>query len=175
MTPLVSPGMPCTRVTLLLAKYSLQVALSSDPLQNSFHSLVVTVTLSIISVLRHLSKLWFCRVRFPNMQTLHRGKKIIVRHLNMIHYFSVRVLQLLSNKAKICIFCLLKIIHTEKYGCMPTCYLHKPLWLADKANLIPLWHKMVQFNTRRRNWRIYNVNWTHGKSGGSKMVLMTPA
>lgn len=75
MTPPVSPGMPCNTVTLLLTKYSLQVALNSGPSQNRLHSLVVTVTLPITSVLRHLSKFWFCRVRFPNMQTLRRRRE----------------------------------------------------------------------------------------------------
>lgn len=70
ITLLFSPGMPCMSVTLLLTKYSLHVALSSGPLQNSNHSCVVTVTLSTTSVFRQRSKLWFCRVRFPNMQTL---------------------------------------------------------------------------------------------------------
>lgn len=70
MTPLLSPGMPCMLVTLLLLKYSSQIALSSGPSQNSAHSFVVTVTFSITSVFRQLSKLWFCSVRFPNMHTL---------------------------------------------------------------------------------------------------------
>lgn len=70
MTLLVSPGMPCMLVTLLLSKYSSQEAVRLAESQKSRHSLVVTVTLSITSVLRQLSKLWFCRVRFPNMQTL---------------------------------------------------------------------------------------------------------
>lgn len=75
MTPLVSPGIPCTMLKLLLMKNSLQVAFSSGPSQNRLHSLVLTVTLFITSVLRHLSKSWFCRVRFPNMHTLHKGKE----------------------------------------------------------------------------------------------------
>lgn len=84
MTPLVSPGMPCILVTLLLLKYSLQVALNSDPSQNSFQSLVVTVTFSISSVFRHRSKLWFCRVRFPNMQTLGKGTGHILKSRSML-------------------------------------------------------------------------------------------
>lgn len=59
MTPLVSPGMPCTTVTLLLSKYSLQVALSSADSQKTLHSAVVTVTLSTTSIFRQLSNLWF--------------------------------------------------------------------------------------------------------------------
>lgn len=59
MTPLVSPGMPCTTVTWLLSKYWSQVALSSADSQKSFHSAVVTVTLSTTSVFRQLSNLWF--------------------------------------------------------------------------------------------------------------------
>lgn len=79
MTPLVRPGMPCIRVMLLLTKYSSQVALSSGPSQNSLHTLVVTVWLSTISVFRHLSKFWFCRVRFPNMQTLDAQRRSLNR------------------------------------------------------------------------------------------------
>lgn len=59
MTPLVSPGMPCTTFTLLLSKYWSQVALSSADSQKSFHSAVVTVTLSTTSVFRQLSNFWF--------------------------------------------------------------------------------------------------------------------
>lgn len=70
MTPLVRPGMPCMLVTSLLRKYSSQVELYSSPLQNRCHSLVGTVTLSIVSIFRQLSKLWFWRVRFPSKQTL---------------------------------------------------------------------------------------------------------
>lgn len=75
MTPLVNPGMPCNSVTLLLAKYSLHVALRWDPSQKRLHSWVVTVMLSITSVLLHLSNWWFFRVRFPNMHTLCEGRE----------------------------------------------------------------------------------------------------
>lgn len=75
MAPLVRPGMPWISVTLLRLKYSLQLALSSGPLQKRAQSLVVTVTLSIISVFMHLSKPWFCRVRLPNKQTLEGTKE----------------------------------------------------------------------------------------------------
>lgn len=79
MAPLVRPGMPWISVTLLRLKYSLQLALSSFPLQKSIQSFVVTVTLSIISVFMHLSKPWFCRVRLPNKQTLERTKERLER------------------------------------------------------------------------------------------------
>lgn len=72
MTPLVRPGIPGTSVTLFLMKYSSHVALRWGLSQKSLHRFVGTVTLSMMSVFKHLSKSWFFSVRFPSKQTLKR-------------------------------------------------------------------------------------------------------
>ena len=70
--PLVTPGMPCISVTLLLMKYSSHVALRDSESQKDLHSLVVTVSLSISMTFAHTSYPLERRVRFPSRQTLRR-------------------------------------------------------------------------------------------------------
>lgn len=68
--PLVTPGMPCISVTLLLVKYSSQVALRESESQKDLHSLVVMVSLSISMIFAQMSYDLERRVRFPRRQTL---------------------------------------------------------------------------------------------------------
>lgn len=70
--PLVTPGMPCISVTLLLVKYSSHVALRDSESQKDLHSLVVIVSLSISMTFAHTSYPLERRVRFPRRQTLRR-------------------------------------------------------------------------------------------------------
>lgn len=70
--PLVTPGIPCISVTLLLLKYSSQVALRYSESQKLLHSLVVTVSLSISMTFAQTSYPLERRVRFPSRQTLQR-------------------------------------------------------------------------------------------------------
>lgn len=121
MTPLFSPGMPCTKVTLLFTKYSSQVALSSGPLQKSDHSWVVTVMLSTMSVFRHVSKSWFCRVRFPNMQTLCGGQRDTGWTSSNETLISVSSVQLLFNEAE--------HRHMDRAHCKPDS--REVWWLKD--------------------------------------------
>lgn len=72
--PLVTPGMPCISVTLLLVKYSSQVALRYSESQKDLHSLVVTVSLSISMTFEHSSYDLERSVRFPRRQTLQEKK-----------------------------------------------------------------------------------------------------
>lgn len=72
--PLVIPGMPWIRVTLLAVKNLSQVALRKGESQNMRHSWVVTVPLADSMVLAHTSKVFHTKVRLPKIHTLERRK-----------------------------------------------------------------------------------------------------
>lgn len=65
--------MPWISVRLFWAKYSSQVALGTEVLQNSPQSAVGTEPLWAARDLAHTSKPRLDKVRFPSRQTLRRG------------------------------------------------------------------------------------------------------
>lgn len=83
--PLVTPGIPCISETLLLVKYSSQVAFRYSESQKDLHNLVVTVSLSVSMSFAQTSYPLESSVRFPRRQTLERMPRK-VSHSRTSHY-----------------------------------------------------------------------------------------
>lgn len=83
--PLVTPGIPCISETLLLVKYSSQVAFRYSESQKDLQSLVVTVSLSISMTFAQTSYPLESSVRFPRRQTLERKPRKVL-HSQTSHY-----------------------------------------------------------------------------------------
>lgn len=78
--PLVTPGIPCISETLLLVKYSSQVAFRYSESQKDLHNLVVTVSLSVSMSFAQTSYPLESSVRFPRRQTLERMPRKVSLH-----------------------------------------------------------------------------------------------